>query len=194
MRPRRSGSLTDGSVASGEYTAGLPEGGGLALAATPDSVEMFLVGNRVEVRQLLFDQRTWRRGALYLGCRGYQSFLGMDYPLLTITSDVGNGRRVLVIKDSYGNAFIPYLAAHYERIWVVDYRNYAGSVQRLIEAEAIDTVIFVHNLQVLNSAYVLSREVALLAGGPPLPRATPSQSDSARKDSGQVRGTPRDRP
>jgi len=155
---------------------------------------MFLVGNRVEVRQLLFDQRTWQRGLFYLGCRGYQSFRGLDYPLMTITSDVGNGRRVLVIKDSYGNAFIPYLAAHYERIWVVDYRYYAGSVQRLIEAEAIDTVIFVHNLQVLNSAYVLSREVALLAGGPPLPLATPSKSDSARKDSGQVRGTPRDRP
>jgi hypothetical protein len=152
------------------------------LGANPDTVEVPMIGNRVQVRQLLHDQRTWQRGALYLGCRGYQSFLGLDYPLMTFESDVANGRRILVIKDSYGNAFAPFLAAHYEKVWVVDYRYYAGSVLRLIEENAIDAVVFVHNIQVLNSPYIRRREIALLRGGTPLSIAPkPAPGDSAAR-------------
>lgn len=139
------------------------------LSANPDSVEIFQVRNSVKVRQLLFNQRTWQAGALYVGCRGYQSFLGLDYPLMEIESDVGNDRRVLVIKDSYGNAFVPFLAAHYSKVWVVDYRYYGGSVLKLIQENAIDAVVFLHNIQVLNSPYAVVRDVALIKGGPPLP-------------------------
>lgn len=155
------------------------------LRANPDSVEVPMIGNQVQVRNLMFDQRTWQRGALYHGCRGYQSFLGLDYPLMTFESDVANGRRILVIKDSYGNAFAPFLAAHYEKVWVVDYRYYGGSVLRLIEENAIDDVVFVHNIQALNSPFIRRREIALLRGGTPLsiaPKVTPADS-SLRPDS-----------
>lgn len=37
----------------------------------------------------------------------------------------GNGSgRILVIKDSYANCFVPYLTANYADIDVVDFRNY----------------------------------------------------------------------
>ncbi len=35
----------------------------------------------------------------------------------------GSGR-ILVIKDSYANCFVPYLTANYADIDVVDFRNY----------------------------------------------------------------------
>ena len=29
-----------------------------------------------------------------------------------------NNKKILVLKDSYGNAFVPYLASHYEEILI----------------------------------------------------------------------------
>ena len=43
---------------------------------------------------------------------------------MKITSDVKNGRKIAMIKDSYGNAFAPYLASHYEEVYVLDYRYF----------------------------------------------------------------------
>lgn len=42
----------------------------------------------------------------------------------SIKTDVHNGKRILVIKDSFGNAFVPFLVPHYEEIYVVDPRFY----------------------------------------------------------------------
>ena len=37
-----------------------------------------------------------------------------------ITTDVKNGKRLLVIKDAWANCMIPFLAQHYEEICLVD--------------------------------------------------------------------------
>ena len=45
----------------------------------------------------------------------------------------GNGSgRILVIKDSYANCFVPYLTANYADIDVVDFRNYNYGLDQLI--------------------------------------------------------------
>ena len=40
---------------------------------------------------------------------GYIVFLGGDIPLWVANTNAGTGRKVLVVKNSYGNAFAPYL-------------------------------------------------------------------------------------
>jgi len=62
----------------------------------------------------------------------YRVFLGGDYSKLDFTSSNQNGRTLVVVKDSYANALIPWLAPHYERIIVIDSRQYTGSVTRLL--------------------------------------------------------------
>lgn len=63
---------------------------------------------------------------------GYMVFLGGDAHLLDYKSSNENGRALIVIKDSYANAIVPWLAPHYERTLVVDPRLYGGSVRQLI--------------------------------------------------------------
>lgn len=99
----------------------------------------------------------------------YGVFLGGDYPLLKIHSDVGNGRKILVIKDSYGNAFVPYLASHYDDVYVVDYRYFNGSLKALVEKEGIRELLFAHNTYVLSSPYTANRANAFLKGASPKP-------------------------
>ncbi len=54
----------------------------------------------------------------------YRLFLGGDYPIIKITTDTRNGRSLVILKDSYANALIPYLTAHYQTVYVVDFRDF----------------------------------------------------------------------
>lgn len=146
------------------------------LAEHADSVEMLMIRNNVQVKQLNYDNRSWKSGKIYQLCRGYGSFIGGDYPLTIMESDVKNGKSIMVIKDSYGNPFAPYLSAHFEKVFVVDYRYYEGSVAKLISENQIGALVFAHNIYVINSSYTFGRESTLLGGGKALPRTTKKEN------------------
>ena len=55
-----------------------------------------------------------------------------------IKTDVNNGRKILVMKDSFGNAWVPFLLPHYEEIYVVDARFYNQDVTGLNIPEFMD--------------------------------------------------------
>ncbi|MDR0294435.1 MAG: hypothetical protein LBH95_09840 [Oscillospiraceae bacterium] len=54
----------------------------------------------------------------------YVCFTNGDQALIHISTDNKNGKSIAVVKESYGNALIPFLLAHYENIYVFDYRKY----------------------------------------------------------------------
>ena len=96
------------------------------------------------------------------GTAGYGVFLGADWPLMRVKSEQKNGKKVLMIKDSYGNAFAPFLAAHYEEIFILDYRYFNGNIKELIKTFDISDMIFGHNVFVFNSGFTLNREKYLI--------------------------------
>lgn len=49
----------------------------------------------------------------------YSMYLGEDVPVLKIKTSNQNEKKLLVIKDSYGDCFIPFLIQHYSEIIVV---------------------------------------------------------------------------
>ena len=59
----------------------------------------------------------WASGS---GC--YCTVLGSDMNLAEIKTDVKNGRTLVLIKDSYGNALVPYFVGSFEKIYVLDMR------------------------------------------------------------------------
>ena len=54
----------------------------------------------------------------------YICFTNGDQPLIRIRTDVPGHRKLLVIKESYGNALIPYLIHHFSEVYVIDYRRF----------------------------------------------------------------------
>lgn len=108
------------------------------------------------------------------GGGAYGVFLGGDYPMMKITSDVKNGRKIVVVKDSYGNALAPYFAAHYEEVYVLDYRHFNGSIKALIQQEGIQELLFAHNPYVFLSGFAAQRARGFLDGAMPAVRKPPA--------------------
>ena len=53
----------------------------------------------------------------------YLCFISGDTPICRITTDV-SGPTCVVLKDSYGNALVPFLTSHYSTIYVIDPRSF----------------------------------------------------------------------
>ncbi len=81
--------------------------------------------------------------------RKYSVFMGGDTAFSHIKVDYNLDNKILIIKDSYGNAFIPFLLPHYGDIFVVDPRYYNNNIYDLIEENKIDEVLIINYATVL---------------------------------------------
>ena len=78
------------------------------------------------------------------GGNSYLNFSGGDRALLKIETNHQSGRKILLVKDSFGNAFVPYLANHFDEIYVIDPRYYVRSMTDLIRREGITDVLILN--------------------------------------------------
>lgn len=76
----------------------------------------------------------------------YSTFMGGDLNTTMVTTDTNNGRRLLILKDSYGNALPPFLFASFEEIHVVDCRYFLGNIITYAKDHQITDVLFANNL------------------------------------------------
>ena len=81
----------------------------------------------------------------------YGIFLGGDHPWGKITTTQKNGKKIIVIKDSYANAFIPFLLPHYEEIYIVDPRQFNLDIFAFIEENRIQEVLFLNYVLVTDN-------------------------------------------
>jgi len=77
----------------------------------------------------------------------YQFFLKGNHPELTIKTTVNNDKHLLIFKDSYANAFIPFLVDDYETIHVIDPRYYHGNLSDYMKNNNINECMFLYNLK-----------------------------------------------
>ena len=75
----------------------------------------------------------------------YMVYMAGDDHVLKITSEVGNGRKLCVIKDSYGNALIPWLTSSFDEIYVIDMRYFNLNAVQFIKDQGITDVLFAMN-------------------------------------------------
>lgn len=75
----------------------------------------------------------------------YTVFGGNNHPMYTIKTPVKSNKRLLLIKDSYANSFLPFLTRSYWEIVVVDPRYYFGNIENIITSEGITDVLFLYN-------------------------------------------------
>ncbi len=73
---------------------------------------------------------------------GYTKFLYGDSYTTHIRTNVDNGRKLLLFKDSYGNALAPFLIGSFDEIIVADYRYFQTDVSDFIAEQGITDVCF----------------------------------------------------
>lgn len=77
----------------------------------------------------------------------YNSFMMGDHAYVEIHNEEAPRKKsILVLKDSYGNAFVPLLAQDYRDVYVVDYRHYKENATSLVQEKGIDEILFLNNI------------------------------------------------
>jgi hypothetical protein len=76
----------------------------------------------------------------------YALFLNGNHPLVKITTNVKNSKRLLIIKDSYANSLVPFLTSHYSEIYLVDPRYYYEDIGKLVNENKINDMLIVYNV------------------------------------------------
>ena len=77
----------------------------------------------------------------------YLIFAAGDQPYKVLhNSDLNDGSACVVVQESFGNFFIPFLTSHYQDVYVVDYRSYTGNVPELASQVSASDVIILTNV------------------------------------------------
>lgn len=72
----------------------------------------------------------------------YCVFMGSDQVVTHVKTHVNNGRKLCVIKDSYGNALIPWFTSSFQDIYVVDMRYFEANVISKLKEWGVTDLLF----------------------------------------------------
>lgn len=75
----------------------------------------------------------------------YAVFLGENTSVVDIKTVSDSQRRLLLIKDSYANSFVSFLAPHFREIVLVDPRYYSGTIDEIMDTYRISDVLFLYS-------------------------------------------------
>ena len=141
-----------------------------AMKGNPDYVEAFVpIGtNRADVYDSNGSYVDWyavvyTKADNYTAGNKYLAFIGGDQPLTKIhNSKVKDGSSIVVVKESYGNAFVPFLVDSYEYVYVIDYRKWSGKLADFVIDNNIDDVLFLNVVNVTSTSARLNQMAAII--------------------------------
>ncbi len=132
-----------------------------ALGRTPDTVITYTPINNTDCTVTKSDGSSFKWNVIsdvtnYDSNLKYLTFIGGDNALTTIENkDITEGETCIVIKESYGNAFVPFLIPHYKTIYVIDPRHYKGTLSEFTSDKNVDDIIFLANISTTrNEIYI----------------------------------------
>lgn len=77
----------------------------------------------------------------------YSAFAGGDNKYTRVHNlTEGSKGSCIVVKESFGNAMIPFIAGNYKYVYVIDYRYWDGSLSALAKSKGATDVIFINNI------------------------------------------------
>ena len=80
---------------------------------------------------------------IYVKRESYSCFITGDQPYTVINVPSNDqSKTALVIKESSGNAFVPFLTEHYGNIIVIDPRHINIDIRKLVKEQGVDDIIF----------------------------------------------------
>ena len=124
------------------------------LAENPDHIDLYEPGFDYTI-ELSYDGVSFTElSGMYAPDEGmgYSMVLWGDNPLVRVTNhDDASGRKLLLVKDSYGNAIAPFLAANYSEVHVADFRSFPGKLPAYCQENGITDVLFFNNVMSANT-------------------------------------------
>ena len=80
----------------------------------------------------------------------YSTFMGGNHSVEVVKNkNQNNGRKLLLLKDSYANSLVPFLCLHYSEIHVIDLRYYSQNVYEYVKENGITEAAAVYSMKQL---------------------------------------------
>ncbi len=98
------------------------------------------------VEKQLIDERLLDTGYMY------DIYLGEEAPLVKINTSVNNERKLLVIKDSIADCFIPFLIEHYSEIDVISPELIDRPIEELTDTDNYEQILFLFSIESLEDS------------------------------------------
>lgn len=117
----------------------------------PDTVEMWDSGCRVQVsirdggaEPAVYDSMFFPSHLEALD--QYPVFLDGNHSMVTIENPTAPDESLLILRDSYGHCFAPFLAEHYRTIYLIDMRYYRESVSAFLAEHPVNRMLFLYGM------------------------------------------------
>lgn len=130
-----------------------------------DTIEAFVTRKKVTMTITGQNGATYRYDSPVVESNHtYVTFIAGDNPYTVINvPENPQDKNVLVLKDSFGNAFVPFLCEHFGNIIVVDTRYTTMNVYEQLKDYGLTDIVFVNNVQAANS-YAWSKKYLAAVG------------------------------
>ena len=134
--------------------------GSAAMQAHPDTVEAWIpngtnsmtlydIDGTVSELNVITDTSDWDITGKTM------AFIMGDQPLEKIENPkVTDGSSCLVIKDSFGDFFVPWLVDHYQTVWVGDFRYFEGNIREFCQENGVKDLIILNNVSLAGGGVV----------------------------------------
>lgn len=143
-----------------------------ALKANPDTVYAYVPNGVTKMKfwdKKSADPTTWniiQNVSNWNAASKYNTFIGGDNPYSEIhNTSKSDGSACVVVKNSFGNAYVPFLVDHYEYVYVVDFRYYdewsakyngGKTFAQLVDEKNISDILVVTNIIATGSSGMLT--------------------------------------
>lgn len=106
---------------------------------------------------LVFDTSTYPESLKY------SAFAAGDNPYTVIeNNDNPDGKTCVIVKESFANAMIPFIAGSYKTVHVIDYRYWNGKLTDFVSKNNVDDVIFMNNISATRNSQLVSSLSAVI--------------------------------
>ncbi len=75
----------------------------------------------------------------------YTYYMNGNHGVHIVNTDVDNGKKLVVFKDSYAHSIVPFLANHYEEIHMIDLRYFNDDVFEYMYKNKLSNILFLYN-------------------------------------------------
>lgn len=87
----------------------------------------------------------------------YSMYLGEPVPVMRITTSANTDKKLLVIKDSFADCFVPFLLQHYSEITVLDPSVMSGGMSAYVDPNEYEQTLFLFGIDTLGDRKMLSK-------------------------------------
>lgn len=114
-----------------------------------DKIYVYMNDNNRTVKSAIYDNEETNKiyNEEYLSKKDkYSYFLNGNNSKVTIKTNIQNGKKLLLIKDSYSHIMAQFLCQNFEELHFIDPRYYTGNLNDYIEENNITDILFLYNV------------------------------------------------